>query len=80
MLRKTDIAYIAGLFDGEGSITYKKYKSKKTRNNKTKYYDCWRIVMEITMTDASVFAHYKGKVMNDKIVDMVEYKKVMNLE
>ena len=54
MLRKTDIAYIAGLFDGEGSITYKKYKSKKIRHNKIRYYDCWRIVMEITMTDASV--------------------------
>ena len=24
-----DIAYIAGLFDGEGSLTYKKYKEKK---------------------------------------------------
>ena len=24
-----DISYIAGLFDGEGCITYKKYKEKK---------------------------------------------------
>ena len=24
-----DIAYIAGLFDGEGCVTYKKYKEKK---------------------------------------------------
>ena len=24
-----DTAYIAGLFDGEGSLTYKKYKEKK---------------------------------------------------
>ena len=45
-----EAAYIAGLFDGEGSITYKKYKEKK----KTGTYNCWRIVMEISMTDQSV--------------------------
>ena len=50
MLREADIGYMAGLFDGEGSITYKKYKEKK----KTGTYDCWRIVMEISMTDKSV--------------------------
>jgi len=50
MLRDTDVAYMAGLFDGEGSITYKKYKEKK----KTGVYDCWRIVMEVSMTDRSV--------------------------
>ena len=26
-----DIAYIAGLFDGEGCVTYKKYKEKKKK-------------------------------------------------
>ena len=41
-----DIAYIAGLFDGEGSLTYKKYKEKK----KSGTYDCRRITMEISMT------------------------------
>ena len=45
-----DIAYIAGLFDGEGSITCKKYKEKK----KSGTYDCWRISMEISMTDKNV--------------------------
>ena len=25
-----DVAYIAGLFDGEGCVTYKKYKEKKS--------------------------------------------------
>ena len=49
-MREIDAAYIAGLFDGEGSITYKKYKEKK----KSGTYDCWRIVMEISMTDQSV--------------------------
>ena len=54
MLREADIGYMAGLFDGEGSITYKKYKEKK----KTGTYDCWRIVMEISMTDKSVLVWF----------------------
>ena len=47
----TDIAYVAGLFDGEGSITYKKYKERKKKGNKVNYYNCWRIAMEVSMTD-----------------------------
>ena len=54
MLREADIGYMAGLFDGEGSITYKKYKEKK----KTGTYDCWRIVMEMSMTDKSVLVWF----------------------
>jgi hypothetical protein len=41
-----DIAYIAGLFDGEGSVTYKKYKEKK----KSGTYDCWRISMVVDIS------------------------------
>ena len=29
-MNQTDVAYIAGLFDGEGSIEYTKRKEKKT--------------------------------------------------
>ena len=54
MLREADIGYMAGLFDGEGSITYNKYKEKK----KTGTYDCWRIVMEMSMTDKSVLVWF----------------------
>ena len=54
MISETDIAYIAGLFDGEGSITYKKYKERKKKGNKVNYYNCWRISMEIAMTDKSI--------------------------
>ena len=50
MMRESDVAYIAGLFDGEGSIQYKKYPEKKRSGT----YNCWRIVMEISMTDQSV--------------------------
>ena len=49
-MTEAEAAYIAGLFDGEGTITYKKYKEKKKNGT----YDCWRISMEIAMTDKSV--------------------------
>ena len=50
MMRDTDIAYLAGLFDDEGSIDFTKRKEKKRSGT----YDCMRISMEITMTDSSV--------------------------
>ena len=49
-----EAAYIAGLFDGEGTITYKKYFERKKKGNKVNRYNCWRISMEIAMTDQSV--------------------------
>jgi hypothetical protein len=27
-----------------------------------------------------IIAHYKGKIINEKVVKMIDYKKVMNLE
>ena len=50
MIRESDAAYIAGLFDGEGSIEFTKSKEKKRNGT----YDCRRISMEISMTDKSV--------------------------
>ena len=50
MIRESDAAYIAGLFDGEGSIDFTKRKEKKRSGT----YDCRRISMEISMTDESV--------------------------
>ena len=50
MIRESDAAYIAGLFDGEGSIEFTKRKEKKRNGT----YDCRRISMEISMTDQSV--------------------------
>ena len=49
-MRDTDIAYLAGLFDGEGSIDFAKRKEKKRSGT----YNCMRISMEITMTDQSI--------------------------
>jgi hypothetical protein len=50
MISDVDKAYIAGLFDGEGSIHFKRKPEKKRSGT----YDCMRISMEISMTDRSV--------------------------
>ena len=57
MIEDTDKAYIAGLFDGEGSIHIRRgIEKKKKHNNKPGYRlsNSMRISMEITMTDRSV--------------------------
>ena len=57
MLSESDIAYIAGLFDGEGSIHIKRgVENKKKHNGKPgrRLSNSMRISMEITMTDESV--------------------------
>ena len=56
MISITDIAYIAGLFDGEGSIYYARRKEKKKKHNGKGYRTSMsqRISMEITMTDEHV--------------------------
>ena len=141
MIPETDRAYIAGLFDGEGCVSYKQYNRKRTNNKKA--YPTWQIRLEIAMTDKSVLVwlnevlgvgtvgekryktkytagwkkqwrwrcshrdafyvccliwpwthvklpeiqkiiqHYserKLKIMNDKVVDLKEYKQLMSLE
>ena len=56
MIAETDRAYIAGLFDGEGSIHFKRgiEKKKKHKGKGYRYSNSMRISMEITMTDYSV--------------------------
>ena len=141
MIPETDRAYIAGLFDGEGCVSYKQYNRKRAHNKKA--YPTWQIRLEIAMTDKSVLVwlnetlgvgtigekryktkytkgwkkqwrwrcshrdafyvccliwpwthvklpeiqkiiqHYserKLKIMNDKVVDLKEYKQLMSLE
>ena len=141
MIPETDRAYIAGLFDGEGCVSYKQYNRKRANNKKA--YPTWQIRLEIAMTDKSVLVwlneilgvgtvgekryktkytagwkkqwrwrcshrdafyvccliwpwshvklpeiqkiiqHYserKLKIMNDKVVDLQEYKQLMSLE
>ena len=137
-------AYIAGLFEGEGSIYFAKRPEKKKKHKGPGYRTSisQRISMEITMTDKSVLKwvhevlgvgtlnkkprkglrkdgtkflmqykwrctfrdafyvccvlwphahtklpkiqqildHYQGKLMNDKVVSLEEYKMRMSLE
>ena len=56
MDRDTDIAYIAGLFDGEGSINFNRRIERKKKHKGEGYRtsNAMRISMEITMTDKSV--------------------------
>ena len=141
MIPETERAYIAGLFDGEGCVSYKQYNRKRAHNKKA--YPTWQIRLEIAMTDKSVLVwlneilgvgtvgekryktkytkgwkkqwrwrcshrdafyvccliwpwthvklpeiqkiiqHYserKLKIMNNKVVDLKEYKQLMSLE
>ena len=56
MKSSEDIAYIAGLFDGEGSIYYARRPERKKKHKGKGYRisNAQRISMEITMTDQSV--------------------------
>ena len=56
MIHDTDKAYIAGLFDGEGSVYFAKRPEKKKKHKGKGYRisNSQRISMEITMTDKSV--------------------------
>ena len=48
-----DLAYLAGLFDGEGCVVYKKHLDTK-RKDRPKRYKVWRIALEMSMTDKPV--------------------------
>ena len=56
MISSEDIAYLAGLFDGEGSIYFAKRIEKKKKHKGKGYRTSisQRISMEVTMTDESV--------------------------
>ena len=51
-MNDTDIAYIAGLFDGEGCVSYKQYMQK--RKGRKKAYPFWQIRLEIAITEKSI--------------------------
>ena len=55
-MNTNDVAYIAGLFDGEGSINYTRRPEKKKKHKGKGYRisNSMRISMEITMTDEPV--------------------------
>ena len=50
----SDAAYAAGLFDGEGSVYFKKMKQIKQQRPGIPFHNVWVIRMEIAMTDKDV--------------------------
>ena len=54
-MNETEIAYLAGLFDGEGNIQYKQYM--RQRRHQEKAYPTWSIRMEMSMTDESIIRY-----------------------
>jgi len=56
MVSENNIAYIAGIFDGEGSINFTRRPEKKKKHKGDGYRisNSMRISMEITMTDEPV--------------------------
>ena len=54
MVRESDISYLAGLFDGEGSVYYKQLKQKRHQRPGKPIHNVWSIRMEIAMTDESI--------------------------
>ena len=52
----TDIAYLTGIFDGEGCVQYKQYieTKKKHKGPGTRKTKVWRITLEIAMSDEPV--------------------------
>ena len=65
MISSEEIAYIAGLFDGEGSIYYTRRPERKKKHKGDGYRisNAMRISMEITMTDRSVL-EYVHQILN----------------
>jgi hypothetical protein len=53
-MNDVDAAYIAGLFDGEGSVYYKLTKRKRHDRPGKPVHNTWVIRMEIAMTDQSI--------------------------
>tara|TARA_R100001086_G_scaffold83452_1_gene40793 strand:- start:409 stop:834 length:426 start_codon:yes stop_codon:yes gene_type:complete len=71
MIPECDRAYIAGLFDGEGCVSYKQYKRKRPHNKKA--YPTWQIRLEIAMTDKSVLV-WLNEVLGVGTVGEKRYK------
>ena len=70
-MKDTNLAYIAGLFDGEGNIQYKQYMRKRPHNKKP--YPTWSIRMEMAMTDQSIL-RWVREILNVGTVGEKRYK------
>ena len=53
-MTETDAAYLAGIFDGEGSVYYKRTKQIRHNRPGKPVHNIWVIRMEIAMTEKSI--------------------------
>ena len=75
---ENDKAYIAGLFDGEGSVSY--YQRKEKRKGKKKAYNFWIIRCEISMTDEYVMKWFYEKLGFNKEGEEFEEAGIMHFK
>ena len=62
------LAYLAGLFDGEGCVQRKQYWDSK-RKNRPRRYKVWRITLEMSMTDEPVI-RWTHKILKVGVVTL----------
>ena len=60
-MEELEVAYIAGIFDGEGSVDYAQRMEKK-KKTRPKAYLTWRIRCEVSMTNKDVMEWIHKKV------------------
>ena len=60
-MEELEVAYIAGIFDGEGSVDYAQRMEKK-KETRPKAYLTWRIRCEVSMTNKEVMEWIHKKV------------------
>jgi hypothetical protein len=60
-MNTNDIAYMAGLFDGEGSVYFKKTKQIRHQRPGKPVHNVTVIRMEMSMTDESVIRWFHEK-------------------
>lgn len=63
IIKPIDASWAAGLFDGEGCVTYKKYYEKKTKKGKSNRYLCQRICLEVAMTCEATVRYFHSIVL-----------------
>ena len=64
----SQLAYLAGLFDGEGCVQCKQYWDSK-RKNRPRRYKVWRITLEMSMTDEPVI-RWTHKILKVGVVTL----------
>ena len=65
-MEELEVAYIAGIFDGEGSVDYAQRMEKK-KETRPRAYLTWRIRCEVSMTNKDVMEWIHKKVCDGSL-------------